>query len=401
MKRILILMSDTGGGHRAAAEAIREALFRLYGQEAVFVDIVDVLRHYSPYPVKKFPEIYPWLVNNSKQSYAFVFKLTNQRARSRAVTRGVYIFLGIARGFKKMLREHPADVIVCVHPLLTQVMNPLMEFSQRPPFLIVVTDLVSGHVAWWDPRCDGCFVPTQPAFEAGRANHMKPAQMRVTGLPVHPHFAESLIDKASARQELGWDAELPTILMVAGGDGMGPVYKTVKAIDAKKLKCQLVVVAGRNKKLKEKLESGQWHQKTIVYPFVTNMPHLMAAADILVTKAGPATISEACIAGLPMIISDAIPGQEEGNVDYVIQNDAGVFAPSPEKVANAVETWLNKGPGELQRLAERARHLARPDAVWDIARAVWDYAQRPPIPRKERPRRRWLRRRIRRVMPQS
>ncbi|NWF67899.1 MAG: glycosyltransferase [Chloroflexi bacterium] len=395
MKRILILMSDTGGGHRAAAEAIEEALYRLYGREQVFVDIVDVFRHYSPYPINKFPEIYPWLVNNSKRSYALIFKMSNKGGRARALTRGVYFALGIERGFKRLLREHPADLIVSVHPLVNRPMlDMLYKLEQRPAFMTVVTDLVSGHVAWWDARVDRCLVPTQPAFDAGLQNGMRAEQMRVTGLPVHPHFAEALTDKASARKELGWAIDRPAVLMVYGGDGMGPVYQTVQAINARTAQCQLIVVAGRNKALKEKLDTTAWNTPVIAYPFVTNMPRLMAAADVLVTKAGPATISEACIAGLPLIISDAIPGQEEGNVTYVTDNDAGVFAPTPEQVAEAVSSWLAKGPGELQRLAERARHLARPEAVWDIAGEIWDYAQRPLV--QNPPRKRLFRRRVRR-----
>jgi 1,2-diacylglycerol 3-beta-galactosyltransferase len=326
------------------------------------------------------------LVNNSKRSYALIFKMSNSKGRIGTLSRGVYFMLGIEKGFKRLLREHPADLIVSVHPLVNRPMlDALRKFDHRPPYMIVVTDLVSGHVSWWDARCDRCLVPTQPAFNAGLENGMKAAQMRVTGLPVHPKFAEALMDKAAARTELGWDPDLPALLMVYGGDGMGPVYETVRAIDEKKPSCQLIVVAGRNKTLKERLDNTNWHTKVITYPFVTNMPRMMAAADVLVTKAGPATISEACIAGLPLIISDAIPGQEEGNVTYVTENDAGVFAPTPELVGEAIAGWLSKGKGELTRLADNARHLARPEAVWDIAKEVWELAQQPPIqnpPRK-------------------
>jgi 1,2-diacylglycerol 3-beta-galactosyltransferase len=110
------------------------------------------------------------------------------------------------------------------------------------------------------------------------------------------------------------------------------------------------------------------------------MPKFMAAADVLVTKAGPATISEACLAGLPMILYDAIPGQETGNVNYVVDNDAGVFTPSPRGVADALAQWIAGGPSELERLSANAAGLARANAVWDIAEAVWNVAQQGPIP---------------------
>jgi 1,2-diacylglycerol 3-beta-galactosyltransferase len=243
----------------------------------------------------------------------------------------------------------------------------------------VVTDLVSTHKFWYDPKTDRCLVPTQPAYDRGREAGLKPAQLRVTGLPVHPGFAERLKDKAAARAELGWEANLPTILMIGGGEGMGPLYKTARAINDLRLKCQLAIIAGRNQPLKEKLEASAWNQPTHIYPFVTNMPVLMAAADILLSKAGPGTISEACIAGLPVILFDLIPGQEEGNVDFVVQNGAGVFAPTIPEVARTIAAWLAEGPAGLKRRSESAHRLGKPDAVWTIADEVWQYANRPLI----------------------
>ncbi len=382
MKRILILFSDTGGGHRAAAEAIRDALLIRHPDE-VSIDMVDVFRTYSPFPFKYMPEMYPWIVNRSKSGWGVGYKLTNTRNNAKIIQQGIYVSL--EKSLLRMLREHPADLIVSVHSLLTRTtMQGLMQFEKRPPFMVVVTDLVTTHMFWYDKSVDRCLVPTQPAFDRGLESGLSPDQMRVTGLPVHPNFASRLTDKASARQELGWDPNLPAVLMVGGGEGMGALYETARAVNDMRLKCQLIVIAGRNAVLKQKLESDRWNQPTHVYPFVTNMPVLMAAADILVSKAGPATISEACIAGLPVILYDAIPGQETGNVDYVVENDAGIYAPSPTEASEAVAKWLAEGPEGLKRHSENARRLGRPNAVWEIADEVWEQAQKPLIPTNRR-----------------
>lgn len=383
MKRILFLFSDTGGGHRAAAEAIRDALVIRHPEEAS-IEMVDVFRDYTPFPFKYMPEMYPWIINRSKSSWALSYHLTNSNRSARLITNGVYV--SIEKGLLRMFREHPSDVVVCVHSVLTQPsLQALMHFENRPPFVSVVTDLVSTHHFWYDRGVERCLVPTKPALERGLRSGLKPEQLRITGLPVHPQFAQQLKDKAVARQELGWDANLPTILMVGGGEGMGPLYKTARAINDQRLKCQLVVIAGRNQALKEKLEESDWNQPTHIYPFVTNMPVMMAAADILVSKAGPATISEACIAGLPVILYDAIPGQETGNVDFVVQNGAGVFAPTAPELTQTIKEWLAEGPAGLKRRSENARRLGRPNAVWEIADEVWTYAQQPRIVNKRRP----------------
>jgi len=378
MKRILFLMSDTGGGHRAAAEAIRDALHIRHGDQAQ-TELIDVFRGYSPFPFKYMPEFYPWLINHSKSSWGVGYKLSNTRQRARMMSRGMYVTM--ERGLKQMVREHPADVVVCVHSVLTHpAMQAMLKMETRPPFVVVVTDLVSTHMFWYDRMADLTLVPTQTAYERGLKARLSPDKLRVTGLPVNPQFEKQLTDKASARAALGWDATLPAIVLVGGGDGMGPLYKTARAINKKHLKCQLIVIAGRNKALKSKLEGARWNQPTHVYGFVTDMPRFMAAADVLVTKAGPATISEACIAGLPMILYDAIPGQETGNVEHVVLNNAGRFAPSPGEVAETLVDWLEEGEAGLKRRSDNARRIGRPNAVWEIADEIWQQAQRDPIP---------------------
>jgi 1,2-diacylglycerol 3-beta-galactosyltransferase len=378
-------MSDTGGGHRAAAEAIMDALEAKHPGE-LDMKMVDVFRDYTRFPYKYMPEFYPWLINRSKSSWGVGYKLSNTRARARALSRGMYAYS--ESGLKQMTREHPADLVVCVHSVLTRpCMQAYTQLPQRPPFVVVVTDLVSTHMFWYDRRAELTLVPTQAAYDRGIKAGLAPEQMHITGLPVHPRFSQAMTDKAAARAELGWDPDLPAILMVGGGEGMGPLYKVARAVNARSLRCQIAIIAGRNKPLEDKLRESAWNQPMHIYGFVTKMPLLMTAADILVTKAGPATLSEACIAGVPSIIYDAIPGQETGNVDWVVSNGAGIFAPSSRETAEAVEAWLSEGKAGLKRLSQAASVIAKPNAVWEIADHLWAYAQHPPI---ENPRRRRL-----------
>jgi len=375
-KKVLFLMSDTGGGHRAAAEAIRDAMIEKYGADNVEGELVDVYR-LMRYPANRMPDFYPWVINNSQSGWALAYKLTDSPSRARLTSRMTYRLN--RANLRQMVLDHPADVVCCVHSLLGQPsMSAYTSYGQRPPWVTVVTDLVTTPFFWYDKRVDRCLVPSQEAYDRGVACGLTPDQLRVTGLPVHPNFNRRLTDKASARSELGWKTDITTILMVAGGDGMGPMLETAESILAKRDDAQIVIICGRNKALKEKIEAAG-HPNILAYGFVTNMPQFMAAADVLVTKAGPATISEACIAGLPLILSGAIPGQEDGNVRLVVENDAGAFAPSPAQVADTVALWLSEGKDALAQRAERARKIARPDAVWEIAEEVWQAAQNAPV----------------------
>ncbi len=382
-KRVLFLFSDTGGGHRSAFQAIQDAMTIRYG-DAVEFDAVDVLRELK-WPLNKQPELYPLVVNTSKRLWALMYHSFDGKHRARLARQLIYS--NNRKNLRRVVRDHPADVVVCTHSVIA---NPsfraFLTLDERPAFLTVVTDLVTTPSFWYDPRVDYCFVPTETAYRRGLRLGMSPAQMQITGLPVNPHFINSMTTKAEAREDFGFDMGLPAVLFVAGGEGMGSIYKMVKALDAQPLKVQIVVVCGRNEDLKNKLESRTWTNTRHIFGFVTNhqeMPRLMAACDIIVTKAGPSTISEAAIAGLPMIISDRIPGQETGNVKLVLENDAGVYLPKPEKVVSKIIDWLGEGPEMLEKRSAKARRIARPNAVWEIAEAVWDFANKPNIARTQ------------------
>jgi len=377
-KRILILMSDTGGGHRAVAHAIRDALTIKYGNQ-VEVEVLDGIKEYAPAPIKYAPEIYPAWIAHSKRSYGFAHNITDTKTTARTITRASYITIG--RYFKQMLRNHPADVIVSAHALLVSPsLDALMSYGERPPFLTVVTDYASTHMLWYDSRADRVLVPTKAALDRGLRAGVSADRLRIAGLPVNPSFAQKLMSKQEARTKLGLLPDKLTVLMVGGGEGMGPLYQMAREINKHNLDIQLVVLAGKNKSLKGRLEAAHWNQPTWIYPFTREMPTLMSAADMIVTKAGAASVTEAITAGLPIIISDVIPGQETGNVDFVVNSGAGLYPGSPEKVGDTVAHWVHTGASALEERAARARAVAKPDAAFDVADEIMYWAEKGRIP---------------------
>jgi 1,2-diacylglycerol 3-beta-galactosyltransferase len=241
--------------------------------------------------------------------------------------------------------------------------------GRKIPFTTVVTDLVSTHAAWYTNQADLIIVPTTVAYRRALSLGISPEHMEVVGLPVAERFCQLAGNQVEIRARLGWPRDRLVILLVGGGEGMGPLEPTAHAIDAAGLPLQLVIIAGRNKKLKERLERYPWRVPAAIYGFVQEMPDFMRAADILVTKAGPGTISEAFIAGLPMVLYSRLPGQEDGNVGYVVSNEAGVWAPRPDAVVAALANWLYN-PDLRQRASNACLHLARPYAAREIARLL-------------------------------
>jgi 1,2-diacylglycerol 3-beta-galactosyltransferase len=235
--------------------------------------------------------------------------------------------------------------------------------------LIVVTDMVTTHAFWYNAKATLTLVPTEEAKQRGLDIGMREEHFQVVGQPIADRFRRPPAQKEELREKLGWHKDRLIVLMVGGGEGMGPIEETVHAVDQARLDLSMVIIAGRNEVLRNSLENADLQTDAIVYGFVDNMPELMNAADIILTKAGPGTISEAFTAGLPIILYSRMPGQEEGNVDYVVEKGAGVWAPYPEQVVTALRYWIDH-PDERKKTARTSKKLARPDASRDIAQRI-------------------------------
>jgi 1,2-diacylglycerol 3-beta-galactosyltransferase len=372
-KKILIVMSDTGGGHRSAAEAIAEATHQLYG-EACRVEIADPWTNHTPFPINHLGQLYGPLVNRGAILWKLIFDSTSNRQVMNLL---VKIFWPMVRkSLKDFLRQSNPDVIVCVHPILAYFsIQTLKESNLHIPFVIVVTDLINLHPLWLCPETDSCLVPTESARDRALASGLPLEKVKVMGLPVGLKFTEKIGEKETLRDKLGLERDRPTILVMGGGEGMGKVYKTARAIARARVNAQLVVVAGRNKRLRRRLQKIDWEIPTTVFGFVTNMPELMGASDIIVTKAGPATISEALITGLPILLNGFVPGQEEGNVEYVISKGVGTLTKKPQLIAATLTQWLQSENETLTYMAQKAQRLGRPQAALDIAAEIFSLAQ--------------------------
>lgn len=359
--RVLLLFSDTGGGHRSAAEAIIEALQQRHPARCR-LEMVDVIKRYAPRPFNQLPAAYPHMVR-APHAWRLGFRMTDGRQRARALTVASWPYVRAAA--RRLVREQQADLVVSVHPLLVA---PILAAYRRPrpPFVTVVTDLVSTHALWYHPAVDLCLLPTEAARQRALRYGMPPEQLRVVGLPVGARFCAPPGDPHILRSDLGWPLDRPMALVVGGGEGMGPLYEIACALDALGGRFGLAVIAGRNERLRRRLEAYTWQVPTFIYGFERRMPEMMRAATLLVTKAGPGTITEALNAGLPMVLFSRLPGQEDGNVDYVVSRGAAQWAPGPRRAVRAVKHWLDH-PQELLEAAAACRRLARPEAAADVA----------------------------------
>jgi len=368
-KQVVFLMSDTGGGHRASADALAEALRLLHG-DAVRCRVVDLLVSYGTWPLNRAPDYYRPLVDRRLWLWRTLWGIGEQNLLWRAVTEAAQVWQ--AQGLQRFAADYPADLYISVHPLLNHV--PRRALSLRRPearFATVVTDLASAPQLWYDPSVDllvaSCAAVQQAALSAG----VPASRVQLAGLPIRLQFSRAKPDPSQARAALGL-AQRPTALLLGGGAGMGRLEETAAAL-APVLASrggQLAVICGRNEALAARLAGRRWPMPTRIVGYVDDIPLWMAAADVLVTKAGPGTIAEALACGLPLVLSSFVPGQEQGNIAYVEENGVGMYRSQPGEIAALVGNWLEPGNPTLAAMRAQAQALARPFAALEIAQAL-------------------------------
>lgn len=373
-QRILILMSNTGGGHRASAEALKAGFTQRFGNR-FRVDIIDLLMDYLPKPLNQLPKSYSFLANDA----TWIWKLLWETGEHP----GLLQFLGeivpriTEKSVRRVFKRFAPDLIISVHPLVQEIsLLPLANIGRRIPYVTVVTDLASVHPLWLHPAVDACYVASKEAYARAIEAGLHPNQLHLFGLPVRPAFSPPPQPKPVLRQKLGMAPTLPAALLVGGGEGIGPVAEVAQQVahclaeTPKRPLGQLVVICGRNQRLQERLESHAWPIPTVINGFVNNMEEWMAACDCIITKAGPGTIAEALIMGLPLVLSGFIPGQEEGNVPYVVDHQVGVYNEDPAEIGRIIQGWFGPNRAQLQAFSANARNLGHPQATFDIVESI-------------------------------
>ncbi len=369
-------MSNTGGGHRASANALK-AGFEAHGPGVFHIEIIDLLADFTFWPLSEAPELYaavathlPWLwgaAYSTERTPTFVRGLMQAAAHLAR------------RRVAGALEQHRPHLVVSVHPLAQEiVLHALRDLNEhesaRPiPFATVVTDLATAHPLWLHPQVSGCFVPSEEIERQALAAGIPATRIHRLGLPIRPAFAAPPLPREQVRARLQLHPTLPAVLLMGGGDGVGPVEEIAAALDAalaghggESPAGQIVVICGRNDGLRQQLDARPWQCPHRVLGFVEEMPAWMWVCDAIVTKAGPGTIAEACICGLPLLLSGFIPGQESANVDFVRRHGAGIYEPDPLEIATIVRRWFGPDAATRTRLAANAAALGKPLATAQI-----------------------------------
>jgi 1,2-diacylglycerol 3-beta-galactosyltransferase len=239
MPNILLAFSDTGGGHRAAATALADATRELAPDAAL--TLADPYAASGRWPFDRLSAAYPRVVNHASWLWHGGFRLTNTPRVTRALQ--ALAWPALRPAFRALESAERPDVVVSTHPLLT---SPLRRAFPTIPLVVVVTDLASGHRSWYDRNASLLAVPTPRAQSQALASGVSASRIELHGVPVSRDFAAQPGERLALAAQLGWSVERPTILLMGGGDGVGPLELLAERLDAAELPCDLAVVAGRN-----------------------------------------------------------------------------------------------------------------------------------------------------------
>jgi processive 1,2-diacylglycerol beta-glucosyltransferase len=365
--RVLIATVTAGGGHVAAAAALHEA-WQTERPEGV-VERLDLVKFFSPLHRKIVSDGYVKIVEHAPELWGMMFTQSDTMKRAARLNKVKRLFPSNSRGrFARYLKQFKPDAVLCTHYLPLETLSFLREKRDglRPLAVSVVTDF-EAHALWMDPCVDLYCVAAEETKARLVARGATVENVVATGIPISAKFS-SQPDAKAVRKRLGLRDDLPVLLALSGGFGMGPLAKILKELDKVDQTFQTVVVTGRNEELRRDLAAEDRKHPTHVLGYASNMHELMAVADLIISKPGGLTTSEVLAMGKPLFIVSPIPGQEAANSDFLLERGAAAKVNRVEDLPFRIEQLL--GSKKLTEMARAAKVLGRPQAARDICQEV-------------------------------
>jgi processive 1,2-diacylglycerol beta-glucosyltransferase len=369
-KKVLILSVKAGAGHLRAAAAIEQVFQQTHPE--VEVRNVEALEFTNPAFQASFTGAYNKLASDLPSVWGLIYQqMDRNTATSKSKKFAALVDRLNSTPIVRMVRRYAPDAVICTHYLPAEILGPVRRKGKlAAPLTVALTDY-DIHAMWIQEGVDRYFVATDEMAHALEEKGIGNANVSVTGIPIMPVFSQPHPAQQAMRLKLGLRPEPPTVLLSAGGFGLTRVDETVAMLADVVDDVQLVALAGRNVKLEKALRAVAASRPGKIVPmgFADNMHELMAASDFVVSKSGGLTCSECLAMGLPMVIFNPIPGQEERNADYLLENGVALRANSAAHLVYKVRRLLTN-PALLAHMKSATRQIARPRAAYEIVETV-------------------------------
>jgi len=365
-RRILLMYITKVSGHRQATVAIQQTLKQLNP----FVKAPTVNGFGYTYPIleKVVNQAYMSVIKTTPKIWDYVYDNPKVVKNSQFIKK--FLHKTSYEKLDKLFKRHEPHTIVCTQAFpCGMAAGYKIERKLKTKIIGVLTDFAP-HSFWINEGVDYYIVPSLEAKERFIKKGVSSDSIKVYGIPIRAKFATQLAKQPIAK-ELGLDASLPTILVMGGGQGLGPIKSIVKSLIKIEMNFQIVVLAGTNKKIVSNLNKSveKTNKKVLVFEFMPNVDKLMELATLIITKPGGITTAECLAKGLPMVIVDPIPGQEMRNTDFLIKKGVGIRIDETNDVGEEVELLL-KSPERLAVMSKAAYENSYPHSTLDIAKLI-------------------------------
>ncbi len=372
-QKILLLSVSAGAGHQRAAQALQASATELYPEWQVLH--LDVMNYVTSGFRKIYTDFYLQLVNKAPTLWGYLYQISNEAHPSSTMERLRRAIERVnARALLDAIAEFKPDQIVCTHFLPAELLARLRKKGQlSTPVWVQVTDF-DLHRMWIHQGMQGYFCANQEIAYRLQQQNLAATQIYATGIPVMPAFAKTWSRQQCAQQ---WqiEPEKPTVLLMGGGAGLGGLEFVAEGILRLSEESQLLVLAGKNQATLTALQRLQQRFPTRLraFGFTNQVEQIMACADLIITKPGGLTTSECLAMGLPMIVNSPIPGQEERNADYLLEQGVALKAYDEMSLLYRLRQLLEQ-PQRLLAMRERAQAIGKPDAAQQVLKVLADYA---------------------------
>lgn len=363
--RVLVLTVSTGQGHHSTGQAIVDYIERS-GHEA---KLMDAYEYIAPILSTGMEKGYLLSAKYARSAYGFIYRRQEKTDMTeRKVTFPKLANHLLSKFFKSGVVDYAPDVIVCTHVMATQLLNDFREKGLDSDVITVgvVTDFTL-HPYWEDAYLDYYITASDLLNNQFRKKKIPLSKVKPFGIPIQEKFSQK-ISKQEARQKLGI-ADKETVFVMSGSMGYGNVIKHVRALDNLDLDFQMLIVCGNNKSLKKKMEELETVKTKYVYGFTDQVDIMMDACDCMVTKPGGLTVSEGLAKGVPLILMNPIPGQEDRNLEFLLNNGLAAYITDTYPVDEAV-FQLFSNHWRQENLHHGIRYVGKPNATKDLCEFI-------------------------------
>ena len=369
MGKTLILYASAGAGHKSAAFAIKEFLNEFYPKETVVIE--DILS-FSNWSFKKlYTSGYLSLVKSSEHLWGYIYDLSDKElSKKEQKIRSLFNSINLYKYKKFFLKESP-DKVICTHFLPLERTISLRDQTKIPSKIYCCITDYCVHFLWVKKEADGYFTGNSETLRELTYYGIPTHKISVTGIPISKKYQKKN-NAVEIRKKLKISNEIPTVLCMSGGFGVGPIEQILDSFSQNKQKTQVIVVCGHNEDMKKNIlrKRRKWKFPLKVLGFVNNVDELYDISDIIISKPGGLTTSEIMAKQKPLIIINPIPGQEERNSDFLLEKGIAVKVHSPRDVSFKTQEIL-ADKKLYNRMVKMSKKYGKPNAAKDILKSIF------------------------------